>query len=261
MNRWPRLASITGIVLVSVALAEGCYSNIEIQSPAESRKHITTPYDLEIVHTGCGSAVVDSLEVWLDKGMERQEDISDAFTYGADTWTAPDYALPLDSHTLTVQAGVAPGLFCRIGREGDTREFFVSEPTCTEGRILAYHETEDPSQAGPPPARATIEIRLSQDQELVAKAMTDEDGSFCIDDIPMGFLVDIRVFIEDPMGVGYAFLAEDGIWSLEGFDPGLTMDRSCAKDNCADAFAAFCANHPEQCKDGGPCIPYRLVES
>jgi hypothetical protein len=105
-------------------------SRIEIQSPEQDGQNITTPYTLVVDHTGCGTVKPETFKAWLDKDGDNPEDISNAFSYSQDTWTATDYDLPMGNHTLSVQAGVNTGGWCRVGKARDERAFFVAP--CTD---------------------------------------------------------------------------------------------------------------------------------
>lgn len=239
MKNYYRVALVMSLVLVSLTMV-GCTSGIKIQSPPEDRKYLTsTPYDLEVVHTGCGSVVPDSLEAWLDKGEENEQDITSAFTSSDGKWTASDFELPLDSHTFTARANVVTGPWCMEGKTSDTRQFFVSEPTCVKGTVLGYFRGEDPSQAVPLPG-ATILVKLYG--EIVGEGISDDDGFFCIDNVPVGFLVDVSI--------SYKAGSDVARWSMERFDPGLTLNRSCLKQDCRDV----CEGDPEECTEGVICV-------
>ena len=110
-------------------LTPGC-SRIEIQSPAEDGQNVTTPYTLIVEHTGCGTVEPETFEAWLDKDSDAPQEITSAFSYASDIWTALDYNLPMGHHTLSVSAAVTTGSTCYVGSSSDTRTFFVAP--CTD---------------------------------------------------------------------------------------------------------------------------------
>ena len=94
----------------SFIVMNGC-SRIEIQKPSDEDQIITTPYTLIVKHNGCGRPDPESFRAWLNKDDPNLLDISSAFTYAGDTWTALDYSLPRGNHTLTATANVRTGSF------------------------------------------------------------------------------------------------------------------------------------------------------
>jgi hypothetical protein len=110
-------------------LMTGC-SRIEIQNPAEDEQNIITPYTLVVHHTGCGTVSPGSFKAWLDKDSDSPQDITNAFSYSQDTWTASEYNLPMGNHTLWVNANVTTGSWCYEGKSSDKRTFFVAP--CTD---------------------------------------------------------------------------------------------------------------------------------
>ncbi|MBN1154752.1 hypothetical protein JXB12_07515 [candidate division KSB1 bacterium] len=120
---------IVATMAISLILISGC-SRIEIEKPAQNEPDVTTPYTLSVKHTGCGTVQPETFKAWLDKDSDLPYDITNAFTYSRDTWTAPDFDLSMGSHTLTVSADVTTGSWCRVAKHSDTRSFFVAP--CTD---------------------------------------------------------------------------------------------------------------------------------
>jgi hypothetical protein len=187
------------------------------------------PYDLEVASIGSGVAP-DTFEAWLDEGETYAQDITSAFTLGNGKWTAPGFELPVGSHTFTV-LGMGTG-----GLAKDSRQIFVDEPTCIQGKVLGHPQGQDPSSAQPIPASISVTLY----GELVAEGEAGDDGTFCIDNIPSGYLVDASV----AFGIATK--------SIEGFDPG--PPRLCPDPDCAD----ICKDSPEVCRDG--CIIVPILE-
>lgn len=111
------------------ALFTAC-SSIEIENPAEDVENITTPYTLVVKHKGCGSVNTGTFKAWLNKDSDSPLEITSAFTYSNDTWTAQDYNLPMGNHTLWVNADITTGSWCFESKSSDTRMFFVGP--CTD---------------------------------------------------------------------------------------------------------------------------------
>jgi len=178
MQNYYRLAVVMSVALVFLAVGE-CTSNIEIRNPPDEHKYLLEgPYDLEVGHTGCGGVVPDSLEAKFNK-----EDITDAFTYGADTWMAADYELLTGTATFEARAEVTyAGPWCNKGRTWDVRTFNVCMRTCIQGTVSAYPQ-EDPSTKKPWPG-ARIEVFISTTGRKVAETKSDDSGYFCIDNVP-----------------------------------------------------------------------------
>ncbi len=117
------------LLAFGIALTTGC-SRIEIQNPAEDEGNITTPYTLVVQHTGCGTVNPETFKAWLDKDSDTPQEITNAFSYSNDTWTASNYNLPMGNHTLLVRADVTAGSWCYKGKSSDERTFFVAP--CTD---------------------------------------------------------------------------------------------------------------------------------
>lgn len=123
--------SVLFLVLLTFGLLlfSAC-SRIEIENPAEAGQNITTPYTLVARHTGCGAVQQASFQAWLDKNGDSPQEITQAFSFNADVWTASDFDLPMGTHTLTVRADVTTGSWCSKSRSSDERTFFVAP--CTD---------------------------------------------------------------------------------------------------------------------------------
>jgi len=184
------------------------------------------PYDLEVKSVGSG-VVPETFEAWLDEGEAFAQDITSAFTLGGGKWTAPGFELPVGSHTFTVLGTGTWGLV------KESRQLFVDEPTCIQGKVLGHHQDQDPSSARPIPASISVTLY----GESVAEGEAGDDGTFCIDNIPSGYLVDVSLTF------GRATK------SIEGFDPG--PPRLCPDPDCAD----ICKDNPEVCRDGCVIVP------
>ena len=117
------------VLLTSLIYVAGC-SRIEIEKPAQDEPNVTTPYTLSVKHTGCGTVQPETFKAWLDKDSDLPYEITNAFTYSQDSWTASDFDLSMGSHTLTVSADVITGSWCRVAKSSDTRSFFVAP--CTD---------------------------------------------------------------------------------------------------------------------------------
>ena len=122
-------ALLVVLLALGFVLMNGC-SRIEIQNPAEDEQNITTPYTLVVQHTGCGTVNPETFKAWLDKDSDTPQEITSAFSYSQDTWTASDYNLPMGNHALLVSADVTTGSWCYEGTSSDERTFFVAP--CTD---------------------------------------------------------------------------------------------------------------------------------
>jgi hypothetical protein len=191
MQNYYRLAVVMSVALVFLAVG-GCTSNIEIRNPPDEQKYVLEgPYDLEVGHTGCGGVVPDSLEAQVN-----QEDITDAFTYGADTWMAADYELLTGTATFTARAEVTyDGPWCTEGRTWDAHTFNVCERTCISGTVFAYLQG-DPSTKEPWPG-ARVEVFISATGRQIGEGVSDESGDFCFDDVPARVPLNIVVPEQD----------------------------------------------------------------
>ena len=118
-------ALMFAILALGVILMNGC-SRIEIQNPAQDEQNIITPYTLVVKHTGCGTVEPETFQAWLDKDSDTAREITNAFSYSQDTWTASDFNLPMGNHTLWVNANVSTGSMCYEQKHGDERTFFVA---------------------------------------------------------------------------------------------------------------------------------------
>ena len=115
--------------VLALVLMNGC-SRIEIEKPAQGEQNITTPYSLVVKHTGCGTVKPESFKAWLDKDSDTAQDITSAFSYSQDSWTAADYSFSMGNHTLFVSADVTTGAWCYETKNTDKRAFFVAP--CTD---------------------------------------------------------------------------------------------------------------------------------
>ena len=197
MKNYYRITPVIIFILVFFIFV-GC-STIKILSPSEDQKYITTPYDLKVGHTGCGRVQLETFSAWLDKGTEVEQEITGSFTYTG-SWTAQNYELPLGSHELYAYAGLEKPNRC-CSDASDKRRFIVSQPTCIMGKVAGYWT--DPSQ-NEPLSGASIKIYRAGTNTLVAEGVSDEEGNYCIDRVPLGMLVDIAVagFLVDPCSGG-----------------------------------------------------------
>jgi len=121
------------ISLISIFML-GCGS-IFIRSPVPSQTRIYTPFTLEAQKNDqwC-SFDNNSFRAYLDKNTRSQLEISNSFTrpLNSNIWTAPNFNLPIGSHSLTVE-GSFSGIFCQ--RDSDTRQLSVSANPYTAGFI------------------------------------------------------------------------------------------------------------------------------
>jgi hypothetical protein len=117
------------LLVIFFVFVTGC-SRIEIQNPSVDEKNITTPYTLVVQHTGCGTVKPETFKAWLDKDSDTPQEITSAFSYSQDTWTASNYNLSMGNHTLSVRADVTTGSWCYEGKSTDERAFFVA--LCTD---------------------------------------------------------------------------------------------------------------------------------
>ena len=182
--------------------------------------------DLEVASIGSGVAP-DTFEAWLDEGETYAQDITNSFTLSDGKWTAPGFELPVGSHTFTV-LGMGTG-----GLAKDSRQFFVDEPTCIQGKVLGHTQDEDPYSAQPIPASVSVTLY----EELVAEGEAGNEGTFCIDNIPSSYPVDVSVTFGGTTK------------SVEGFDPG--PPRLCPDPDCAD----ICKDSPKVCRHGSIIVP------
>ena len=109
---------------VVVIMQSGC-SRIEIKDP-ENDQFVTPPHTLIVQHTGCGSVEQDSFEAWLDRGSDMEHNITGAFSFQSDVWTAESFPLEMGKHTLTVRADVSTSGWCSVGQAADTVTFYVA---------------------------------------------------------------------------------------------------------------------------------------
>jgi len=191
-----------------------CQAGLTIIQPGQERKHLTTPIDLIVSQTGCGTFGPGEIKVWIDHVNQGQIDLTDKFVYENGQWSGMDIDLPLGTQTFTVNWVVMkPVSTCWEGQRRDSRSFTVYEPTCIRGQVLGVLGDEDP---GTPKSGASIDVSLTQDGEMVGQAESNRDGYFCIDTIPLGFLVDIQVDHRELNRI-----------SKHGFDPGATEPHTC----------------------------------
>jgi len=217
-------------VLALVCLNTSTCGSVKITSPDETRKNLTTPFNLVIEHSGCGQPL-SGMTAWLDKGTGAEQEIGNAFVFdGSHTWTAPDYPLPLGAHTLEVDPQVNWGspLAC-IGGYNTKREFVVHESTCIKGKVY-FRSLDNNSPA--PILNANVSVFLVDGSEGVASVLTDANGDFCLDGIPVGHYIKVAFYGRtDPR--------------LENIDIGVTP-HSCANQDCLD----ICEFDPEKCEAG-----------
>lgn len=220
-----RIVSLS--LLTALFAISGC-GHIEITSPSRDGAYITTPYTLKVTRVGCCRAGEGTFRAVLDEGRPGEQDLTSLFLYLQRIWTASDVDLPLGAHELSASADLErppgwAGLFCWNCDKSDERNFFVGQPMCIRGKLLGYWT--DPSQTFPLPD-ATISVFMSQNGQLVAEGTSDSDGNFCIDNIPVGFLLDISFSVSEPD------------WGCEGskkdINPGLAPNTRCSDENCPD---------------------------
>ena len=176
---------ILALLLLSAGFFTEC-SKIVITNPAKGQEHVVTPIDLKVSHTGCGTVVQNSFTATLDNN-----DISSAFSYSAGQWLAADYHLTPGSHHLAVHAEVSTGANCYSQQDSDARTFIVYDKTCIRGTVLKYFQ--DPNITSPL-VEGTVTVKRSGTETVVGEKLTDASGQYCIDDIPLGMLVDIFVY-------------------------------------------------------------------
>jgi hypothetical protein len=188
-TRQNRRCDMRRLALVMVVLTGlfvfGCKSYVEIKNPPKGYKYIYTPYDLKVVHTGCGTVKPETFEARLEYDPTGDEDdITSAFTYADDEWTASDYPLLTPGKSkLFAQARVSTGLFCKEYQKSDEREFFVLPRACITGKVLQRWATGEPQ----PYPNAPITVFMSGSTDIVAEGFADESGNYCLD-VPMGSL-------------------------------------------------------------------------
>jgi hypothetical protein len=128
------------LTLTAVILS-GC-SQIKIINP-QANQSINMPCELVVAHTGCGTALENSLRAHLDTA-----DISASFIYdrSRQQWKSMQYRMPLGNHSLAVSADVNPGAWCVRGSGTDSQEFTVASSCPTES-YCAYFSSH-PKIAG-----------------------------------------------------------------------------------------------------------------
>lgn len=225
MKARKRIVSLS--LLTALFAISGC-GHIDITSPSRDGARITTPYTLKVTRVGCCRAEAGTFRAVLDEGRPGEQDLSSLFSYLQSVWTAPDVDLPLGAHELSAFVNLQrppswAGLFCWNCDRSDERNFFVGQPMCIRGKLLGYWT--DPSQTFPL-GDAMIRVFMSQDGQLVAEGTSDSDGNFCIDNIPVGFFLDISV--------GISLNGESCEGSKEDINPGLARNTRCSDENCPD---------------------------
>jgi len=86
------------LLVIGFIFVSGC-SRIEVQNPAKDGQNISTPYTMVVKHSGCGSVKSGTFQAWLDKDTDAPQEITSAFSYAQDTWTAADYNRPNGNHS------------------------------------------------------------------------------------------------------------------------------------------------------------------
>jgi hypothetical protein len=219
-------------VLALVCLNTNTCGQVKITSPDETRKNLTVPFDLVVEHSGCGQPLPE-ITAWLDRGTTKEQDISSAFVFdGSHTWSASSYPLPLGSHTLEVDPQVDWGnpLVC-IGGFNTKREFVVHESTCIRGKL---YKRSFPESLPEPISNAIVDVTLVDGAEKVASRVTDANGAFCLDGIPVGHFFDVTFTKGEKLTPVIA-----------NVDAGVTP-HSCANQDCID----ICEYRPEYCDAG-----------
>jgi len=216
-----RILSLIGISLIFQTVSS-CQAGLTISQPAKERKHLTTPTDLIVSQTGCPSLGPGEIKTWSEHVEQGQIDLTNKFVYENGQWSGMGIDLPLGTQTFTVEwVEMKPASTCWEGQRLDSRMFTVYEPACIRGQVLGVWDDNDP---GTPLASASIEVSLTQDSEVVGQAKSNQDGYFCIDTIPLGFLVDIQIEHEEIYRI-----------SKHSFDPAATEPRTCLQPE-------FCPN-------------------
>jgi hypothetical protein len=214
-------------------IASGC-SYIEIIRPSEESTYVISPYDFQVEHTGCGRVEPETFRAWLDKGTDQEEDITAAFSYSNQKWTASNFEIALGGHALTASASVDTGGWCFVGKGSDERQFFVTQPTCVKGKVIwcaqnccaeGCPEGSEGEWSG-----AMVEARLSGTSHIIGQAITDQSGVFCFDNIPVAADVDIKIIEQSPPP-GYGSGSCGGtVKKIRVLAP----NKTCRDGNCED---------------------------
>ena len=189
-----RIMTLIGTFLIFQSVSS-CQAGLAISQPAKERKHLTTPTDLTISQIGCPTLGPGEIKAWSEHVELGQIDLTDEFAFGNGQWSGSDIEMQLGTQTFTVDwVAMKPVPTCWEGQRLDSRTFTMYEPTCIRGQVLGVWGDDDP---GTPVSKAGIEVSLTQDGEVVGQAISNTDGYFCIDSIPLGFLVDLRIMHPD----------------------------------------------------------------
>jgi len=195
------------LLVLGLVLAVSC-SRIEIQKPAEDEPNVTTPYTLVVKHTGCGTVQPETFSAWLDKNSETPQEITDAFSYAMDIWTAMDYALPMGTHMLSVSAEVTTGSMCYVGSSSDSSVIFVAP--CTDF-VTAWGENFklEPDKVSIEYDETVVEI----DQGETEIISIPEDSPFLVDgQLPVTISYGIENLTTD--NLKFLVLIRHGEWAM-----------------------------------------------
>jgi len=233
------------VILISVLfILAGC-SSIEIRKPAKNGQLIIPPYDLVVVHTGCGQVKSETFKAWLlYEPTGDTDEISGSFNYSNETWTAPDYPLKLWGYKFSAQADVDTGSLCFVKKRKDEREFYVLAPTCVKGTTKSQFLQSDGTIGENLWAGAKIEFYVSKinpkfSGQFLGSTVSDESGNFCIDKMPTAIAIEIKI---PPQPAPPDIAADSCSGTLDNIVLYNAM-ATCEKGDCTNigAVKAFCA--------------------
>ena len=168
------------------------YSHIEIVTPTEGQL-VVTPAAIKVRHRGCGTVQPETFKAWKTHPEAGTDEITSHFNYSNGVWLAENEHFLAYGYTVKAQAEVETGANCYIGQGSDEVSFQTWPGTCLSGRIM----WQDRSGREGFWANAKVEIRVSESNpyagQLMAATVTDEDGYFCVNKIPVAIPVDVLI--------------------------------------------------------------------
>ncbi len=200
----------------SIAAFSACGS-AAILTPSEGQ-YITSPFNFRVEKKGCGI-----LRVFLDRNTGNEKEITGLFQYDKDNiWVASKADVPLGAHEIFASAFKEARENCYTS--GETHSFLVMDKTCISGIVLKKWNDSDTPVAM---EDASITVLKSGTQEKFASGTSEPNGHFCIEGIPLGVALDIKIHY--PIAGG-AFEA----W-VNNMEIPTATNRSCSAGTCFDA--------------------------
>ena len=232
------------VILIPVLFVLAGCSSIEIKSPASDGQLVVPPYDLQVVHTGCGQVKPETFKAWLFyEPSDSTDEITNSFNYSNETWSAPDYPLMLWGYKFSAQADVEAGSLCFVKQRKDEREFYVLPPACVKGIAKFQFIQSDGTIGEGFWAGAKIEVYVSKKSpkfagQFLGATVADGSGNFCIDKVPAAISLEIRIPKQsappDALGDSCSGMMDNIIL--------FNAMATCAEDSCNDAgiVSAYC---------------------